>query len=148
MIRKMIGFKREDAESMDDFMERSNGCIKNLIQMSGVMPWDLHSHHEVFQRAGVLSRTGIYAPHRLTSLVFKYKDWALISSIADSNNGRQRHGRYLRTWRWERPLYKSFGLDWQSLAQEKDSWNARATEFVFWRSRNRWSHFLIFPAVY
>ena len=137
MIRKMLHFTRPEQESIDDFMHRSNRTISNLITRHGIKRFDLISHKYVFRWAGKLVQIKWEDPLRITSIVFGHKDWAWIRQIELLNSGRQLHGRILRTWRWERPLYKCFGDDWQATAAQQDLWRSREQEFLSWRAINR-----------
>ena len=111
MIRKMLRFTRKDAEPIGDFMQRTNRNISNLMLHHDVVLWDVMTHRAVFRSGGKLVQMQCSAPSRLTTIVFRYRDWAWIQIVAGQNNGRQLHGRILKTWRWERPLYKAFGDD-------------------------------------
>ncbi len=133
----MLFFKRGESESLDDFFQRTNGSIKRILRESGIRAWDETAHVEVHRWAGVLARLNFYDPARLTSRVFLYRDWNWIHSIAQRNRGRQLHGRILRTWRWERPLYAFYGTNWQSKALENEAWADDANRFLEFRLLHR-----------
>ena len=137
MIRKMLHFKRRDTEFLEDVLISSNHSINNLMRLHGVKSWDLMAHRSVFRWAGFLARLSVSAPERWTTRVFQHKDWAWIQVIARANNGRQLHGRYLRTWRWERPLYNYLGEKWQEQAIDLDNWKSMEEDFLKWRASNR-----------
>ena len=106
--------------------------------MHGFRTWDQLLHLEVHKWAGTLARLQYSNPCRMTSLVFSHKDCKWIHScIAQYNHGRQLHGRILRTWRWEQPLFSFFGLYWQTRAQDREAWSVDAPNFLSWRIRNR-----------
>ncbi len=135
-VRKMIGFTRSDTESLDEFMERSNGTIKRLLNQHSIDRWDFLAHRAIYTWAGWMARLALYDPARLTLAILNHQNWAYIKRIADANGGRQLHGRILRTWRWERPLHK-YREDWQSIALDADRWNALLVEMSNWRSVHR-----------
>ena len=135
-VRKMLSLSRETSESLADFMSRSNGIIRNLLNHHKVERWDLSSHRHVFSLAGWIARLRLHDPSRLTLHVLKYKDWSYLCQIAAENHGSQLHGRRLRIWRWERPLY-TYDPDWQALAQDQTRGHAMITDMVVWRSVHR-----------
>ena len=137
MFRKMLHFKRDDNESIDCFMERTNRTIKGLMATRGIEQWDHTAHRFVFQWEACLSRLTLADPARYTALIFAFKDWRWIGKIARQNNGRQLHCRYLRTWRWERPMYLIIGDNWQEVAQDKERWNNLVPSFVESRAIGR-----------
>ena len=137
MLRKMIGFKKLDTEDLENFMRRTNTTMNNLMAVHKVKTWDLLAHRAVFRWAGTVTRISISYPDRWTTTVFQHKDWRWIQTIARENNGRQLHCRKLKTWRWERPLYKYLGENWQDEAADLDNWKSMENDFLEWRSRNR-----------
>ena len=137
MIRKMLRYKRHEDEDLEHFMQRTNGSIRNIMRYHGVIPWDELLHRTCFRWAGQLCEISLRDPERLTTRIFKYKDWKYIKSIADDNHGRQLHGRCLRTWRWERQFYKFFGENWQSNYSDKLQWRSLESDFTQWRAWNR-----------
>ena len=130
-------FSRPEGESTDQFFERTNGSIKRILAMHNFRTWDEQAHLEVHRWAGFLARLTITDPVRFTSVVFAHKDWLWIQTIANNNAGRQLHGRYLKTWRWERPLYNFYGRGWQSRAQNKELWKADKNIVLQYRVLNR-----------
>ena len=118
MVRKMLRFKKAEEENIEDFMHRTNRTITNLMTNHRVKLFDALSHRAVFRWAGYLARTSFLFPSRWTTIVFKHKDWAWIQVVARENHGSQLHGRHLKTWRWERPLYRYFGEGWQTTQAE------------------------------
>ncbi len=80
-----------------------------------------------------------YEPNRETVQFLRYKNWEELQVFASQNGGRQHHGRYLRTWRWEKPLYKFFegNGNWEEAAQNLEAWEASVDEMVYWRNRHR-----------
>jgi hypothetical protein len=138
MVRKMMFFKKREEESLEDFFERTNGSIKRILSLHRFRTWDQTAHFEVHKWAGCLARIVLTDPHRYSYCVFAYKDWNWIqNTIARQNRGRQLHGRYLRTWRWERPLYNFYGQNWQDRALDKDLWSTDANSFIEYRLANR-----------
>jgi len=137
MLRKMIGFKMTEEETIAEFMSRTNTTMNNLMACHRVKTSDVLSHRAVFRWAGTLARISLSFPYRLTTRIFQHKDWTWIQTIAHENRGRQLHGRNLRTWRWERPLYKFFGENWQSQAADIEHWRSIEPDFLAWRSLNR-----------
>ena len=98
--------------------------------------FDVMAHRAVFRWAGKLVQIQGFDSDRLSSEVFCCKDWHWIQSIAIHHHGRPLHGRKLRTWRWEKPLYKCFGDNWQALAEHPAEWSAREADFLQWRRLN------------
>ena len=138
MVRKMIGPSRGDSESLEDFMIRTNSKIKHLLCHHDIDRWDYVSHRNVFKWGGWLARLSVHDPNRLTYRVFRHKDWNWIQlSVAAFNKGRQLHCRRLHTWRWERPIFKALGLDWHSLAADKEEWEAQLDSLASWRCLHR-----------
>ena len=74
---------------------------------------------------------GVY-PQVITWLNYDY-----LENLMERNNGRQVHGRILRTWRWERPFYKLVGDNWPSLARDVNQWDSMQTELIHKRSTCR-----------
>ena len=65
--------------------------------------------------------------------VLFFKNWHWIETVAEENKGSQLHGRRLRTWRWERPMYNHFrGQRWEEAAQDKQSWISQLDTMVQW----------------
>ena len=83
-----------------------------------------------------MARLIIYDPLRLTYTVLKHTDWEYIRRVALENRGRQLHGRCLRIWRWEKPLY-TYDEDWQITALDKDLWNSALNRMALWRMEHR-----------
>ncbi len=127
MIRKMMHFRKADTESLVPFMERSEKSITNIMQMHSVLSWDTLARRNVFKWAGWVARLQIHDPLRITLDILRHRNWNWICSIADENRGRQLHGRYLHTWRWEKLVYNFFdnnfpGQDWFTVAQDVNAW--------------------------
>ena len=134
MLRKMIGVRPRSDESKQDFMVRVNSRLKHLKVVHEIVPWDRVYHNSVFSWAGHLARMKQYCPDRETHKVLMHKCWAWIQKIAEDNAGSQLHGRRLRIWRWERPLYKFFSdSSWMAEAQDKSSWTSQLESMVEWR---------------
>ena len=66
MIRKMCHFKRRDAETLDDFMSRTNKFKNDVMYRNDVQTWDLLVRREVFKWAGWVARLKAFDPHRIT----------------------------------------------------------------------------------
>ena len=43
------------------------------------------------------------------------------------------HGRYPRTWRWERPLNSLLGSHWSDLAADTSAWRESLDDMACWR---------------
>jgi len=127
MVRKMCVFPKEVGEDVETYMRRTNAAITCLLAMHNVQPWDLVARQAVFRWAGWVARLRHFDPERLTLSILQHKNLQWLNTIASQNNGRQLHGRILRTWRWESPL-QSFieelhpGVHWVELAQDSDAW--------------------------
>ena len=137
MARRMMHFKFHTDDTIDSFMHRTESSISHAFDVHNVQLFDVLAHRAVFRWAGKVTQIQILNPTRLTSIVFGFKDWEWIQTIASQNNGRQLHGRRLRTWRWERPLYKCFGDNWKDLAQDPAEWASLESNFLSWRRINR-----------
>ncbi len=129
MIRKMMCFKKYDTEDLARFMQRTESMISNIIDRHNVISWDTLARRFIFRWAGWVARLEHHDPQRITLAVLRHKNWDWISLIASQNRGRQLHGRYLHTWRWEKLLYKfaeeNFpGQKWSDLALDASSWIA------------------------
>ena len=136
MIRKMLSPQRLEGENVPDFMRRSTTCINNIMCRHGAESRDCKYHRLQFTWAGHLARLVAYDADRLTYKTFSYKNWAWISKMSEQFNGRQQHCRKLRTWRWERPMYR-FDPDWQKIARDKQQWLKALNKMVLWRSTAR-----------
>ena len=136
MIRKMIGPRRQDGESLADFMHRSNASIKHLMSRHGVEHWDAHYHRLQFSWAGDVARMATLCPKRLTYAALKHRDISWIHKMAEQYRGNQQHCRKLHTWRWERCLFK-YSCSWQQDAQDKHKWQKSLDEMVQWRCTHR-----------
>ena len=128
MIRKMMRFKKEEAEDLDHFMRRTERSISNIIECHNVLSWDVLARRNIFKWAGWTARLFKYDPNRITLSVLEHKNLKWIMNIASQNRGRQLHGKYLHTWRWESLVYKYFeenypGTDWCEVAQSADDWH-------------------------
>ena len=134
MIRRMISFKLVETESAEEFMQRTNSYIKHLLVDNNIPQWDLVYHSEVFKWAGWMIRSN--TANDLARAVLFHKNWAWIQIVASQNYGRQCHGRMLRTWRWERPLYKFLGEEWWTYSMDKDNWFDLLESFLKWRHTN------------
>ena len=140
MMQKMIGLRVLASETRDEYVLRRASIVKVSFTRFSITSWDLVYHEHVFLWAGVVRRIGITDPERVTYHVLQYKNWACIQRIATAHRGRQLHGRRLRTWRWERPLYKFFdnrGISWEAAAADTDVWRACILQLVAWRSHTR-----------
>ena len=133
----MLKFSRPEGELTEDFMRRTNSSIKHLVTNHNVAGWDVLAHRAVHRWAGKLVQIEASDPTRITSVVFNHRDWAWIQTIAVQNGGRQLHGRYLKTWRWERPLYKYHGNEWRTIARDTELWADKEADFLTWRLINR-----------
>ena len=118
-------------------MERTNGTIKRLLLSMKADTWDILYHRSVFKWGAWLARINSFDPWRVTGHVFKHKDWRWIREVAAANHNNQLHGRRLRTWRWERPLYVCVGEDWPDRARDEEEWEEMLPERVSKRARTR-----------
>ena len=136
MLRKMVTIQRVTGESDADFMTRFNSKIKHLKCHHGVQDWDKRYYTLMFRWAGHVCRMTQYNKERLTHKVLQHRNWEAIQRIAQANSGNQLHGRKLKVWRWEAPLYKFFKEEpWQKAAQDKTSWNSQLEGMICWRCR-------------
>ena len=137
MLRKIMRFKKTEEEDIAAFMSRTNTTMNNLMACHRVKTWDALAHRAVFRWAGTIARISVFFLDRWTTTVFQHKDWSWIQAVARDNHGRQLHGRNLRTWRWERPLYKYLGENWQQQAADIENWQSMEDDFLIWRALNR-----------
>ena len=100
-----------------------------------IPPWDSVYHGELFKWAGWVMRSE--SSNDLAKAVMFHKNWTWIQIVASQNYGRQCHGRMLRTWRWERPLYNYLGDEWWTHALDRDHWLNLVEPFLKWRHLNR-----------
>ena len=119
-------------------MHRVNSRTKEIRQHHVVAQWDAWYHRSVFKWAGHVARMQQYDHRRLTYRVFKHRCWKWIQAVAASHRGSQLHGKRLRIWRWERPVYKFFGTCcWETAAQDKTEWESQLDKMMQWRGANR-----------
>ena len=138
LLQKMIVVQRGRDEPMDEFMERWRSRIKSVKEAYSFEDWDRRYHRSVFHWAGHVARMQQYDSQRVTYRVLQHKCWEKVRMIAAQNNGNQMHGRYFRTWRWERPLFKYFEeQSWMEVAQDKLYWLSLLDEMVTWRTTVR-----------
>jgi hypothetical protein len=136
MLQKMILVTRQEHESTPEFMRRLRTKINRLKELHAFEDWDRSYYRSFFKWAGHVARLAQYEPSRITSAVLRHWDWKRIEQVAQENCGDQCHGRRIRTWRWERPLYKYVsGSSWQDAAQDKLAWQTQLEEMVCWRCR-------------
>ena len=136
----MLSFKRNENQTMQEFMIRSNSILKDIRQKLGRTDWDEQLHKIYFKFAGHIARMGRYAADRATYRVFRHYDWREICRIAALNKGDQTHGRIFRPWRWERSLYCYFNKvpgRWESAAEDLESWNRLLDKMSIWRTHHR-----------
>ncbi len=141
MLRKMLGFKRDHTEDAGAYMQKAHHTVKQLKRKHGILDWDVEAYKNLFGWAGHVSRFREYDADRLTLRVLMYRDREWLSNVEAQNSGRQLHGRYLRTWRWEYPLAKFAGsknvFSWHLLAKDKRSWLASLNEMAEWYNAHR-----------
>ena len=138
MLQRMLGSRPCSEETKEEFMIRTNSKLKEIKQRHGVKGWDAVYHGSVFQWAGHVARIPQYDPSRLTHKVLHHRCWDEIQEIANRNGGNQMHGKRVRIWRWERPLYKYFGdASWERAAQDKIEWSSKLESMIFWRCKSR-----------
>lgn len=140
MIRKMLGLRAHDGETVADFCERYARSFKHVLHSHGERSWDATYHRLMFSWAGHVQRIGSYDPQRPTFQVLHNKDWQWIHLIASQNSGNQLHCRKLHTWRWERPLYKFFQDredSWEQIAANEAEWQQLLPDMVTWRCTHR-----------
>ncbi len=129
MIRKMLRFTKPDEEGIQDFMQRTNTTITNIMSIHRVVSWDIYARRTVFKWAGWLARLQFFDPERITLKVLLHRNLDWLQRIKDHNRGRELHCRYIKVWRWETLIWnfcrENFeGSMWQQLAEDPDSWNS------------------------
>ena len=103
-----------------------------------MLDWDQVYHRRQFMWAGKVARLAAKDPERLTYQVLVHRNWEWIKNVSVKNNGSQLHGRRLRIWRWERPLYKYHGeIPWELVAQNEEMWAQQLDKMVRWRTASR-----------
>ena len=137
MARNMLYFKFQTDEDMDSFTRRTEASISYNLRHHNVIPFDELVHRAVLRWAGKLVQIQLDSLERLTSFIFRHRDWAWIQTTASQNRGRQLHGRYLREWRWERPMYKCFGDSRKRLAQDASERASFEEQLIAWRNLHR-----------
>jgi hypothetical protein len=128
MVRRMIGFKKREGESIDEFMHRTEASITSLLRIHGCVSWDVYARRTVFKWAGWMARLSFFDPARITLKVLQHKDLEWLQAIKYENRGRELHGRYIKVWRWETMLFnftrENFpGEQWFQIAQDEERWN-------------------------
>ena len=128
MIWKMMNFKRDIQDDVETFMRRTNTSITHIIDRHRITSWDILARRNIFKWGGWVARLEQYDPKRITLAILLDKNREWINLIAQNNNGRQLHGRYLHIWRWEALIYKYFeanfpGENWRDVAQIPERWH-------------------------
>ena len=136
MIRKMLGVRRRETETLGDYMHRTAGTINHLMQKHKVERWDAHYHRLQFSWGGQVARMAARCPERLTYQVLKHKDISWIHKMSAQYGGNQQHCRKLHTWRWERCFMK-YSPTWQQDALDKSKWLSSLNDMVAWRCMHR-----------
>ena len=138
MLQKMVTLKRRAGEEADDYMHRLRHKILHLKVRHSFIAWDRRAYSIMFSWAGHVARIGRYDADRLTYRILQHKSWEWIQTVARTNGGNQLHGRRLKVWRWEAPMYKFFKkASWQEVAQNKESWNEQLEKMIDWKCRRR-----------
>jgi hypothetical protein len=138
MLQKMVRLSRRPGKETDDYMYRLRLKIKRLKDTHSFIDWDRRAYSSMFSWAGHVARIGQYDAGRITYRILQHKSWEWIQTVARANNGNQTHGRRLKVWRWEAPMYKFFKkVSWQEVAQNKESWNQQLESMIDWRCRRR-----------
>ena len=139
MLQRMLAQPRLEMENAASYMTRVMKKRNHVRDRNFIEYWSCTYHRSVYTSwAGHLARLRLYAPDRLTLKVLHFKDWDWICALADQCGGRQHHGRILRTWRWERTMYKLLKKEsWEAAALNRDDWNENLESFVEWRSKIR-----------
>ena len=138
MLQKMITLQKLPDEEAAVYMARLRRKIKHLKEMHSFRDGDHTAHLIMFKWAGHVARMAQYSCERLTYRVLQHKCWDWICKVAAPNKGSQLHGRRLKVWRWERPVYKFFKQHvWQEAAQNKESWYEQLENMTDWRGRQR-----------
>jgi hypothetical protein len=127
MVRRMLAFRRNQSEDVEEFMRRTNRTITNLLERHEVVLWDCLARQYVFRWAGWVARLRSFDPNRLTYHVLLHKNRRWINRIAEANHGRQLHCRCFHVWRWEKLLYSFSEANfpnesWLDMAQSADWW--------------------------
>ena len=141
ILRRMLGFKRDHRDDAGAYMQKANHGVKAMKHRHDIADWDLVAYRNLFGWAGHVSRIREYDENRVTLRVLMYRDREWLTNVEAQNSGRQLHGRYLRTWRWEYPLAKYAAskdrFSWHLLAQDKRSWLASLDEMAKWYDAHR-----------
>ena len=137
MLAKMLGAKPNNSDTPADFAIRVNRKLCHLKHVHNIIDWDRVYHRSVFSWAGHIARMPQYSHQRITYRVLTHKNWQSVQQVAAENRGNQGHERYLRIWRWERPLYSFFRgrlSSWEQTAQDKSVWDDLLEDMVQWRT--------------
>ncbi len=124
-----MSFRKQDSEHLEDFMKRTEKTISGCMQTHHILTWDVQARRNIFKWGGWRARLQQHDPNRMTLAVLLHKNWEWLRTIAEANGGRQLHGRYLKTWRWESLLYNYAaenmpGCRWFDIVQDPHRWNA------------------------
>ena len=125
-LRRILNFPRKQDENAGAYMERVRHVIKDLKQRYEFMDFPDIYHGMYFEWAGHLARIPQYDATRIATQVTYWKDMTSIKRF-EASAGNQGHRRVLRTWRWERPVFKFFKEKkkqiWQVAAQSRREWS-------------------------
>eukprot|EP00974_Lingulodinium_polyedra_P036050 3458595-Lingulodinium_polyedra.AAC.1 len=75
MQRIIVGCRRRDDETMEEFMVRSARTIAEWRERLGIMRWGMHYHTLVRRWAGHVARFEQTDPDRLTLRITAWKDY-------------------------------------------------------------------------
>ena len=133
MIRRMLKFKKQESETLEEFMVRTSSIIKRVKASHNVETWDVTALKRVRSWAGHVSRMSSYAPRRWAVIAMGHKDWEHLEKIKFFH-GNQQHGRCIHVWRFEQQFYRwQFPYDWRLLPTQKDLWDQSLESWLVWR---------------
>ena len=141
MMRKMLGARRGETETLDEYMVRTNATIRDLRLQCGVQTPDIMAMRHHFVWAGHVSRLSQESPSRITGQILRFRDRRWLNIVEAENNGNQLHGRRFRVWRWESPMVKYAKhkrlQSWHDLAADKRTWMADVVQMAQFLRDNR-----------
>ena len=115
MMRKMLGARRCESQSVGDYCRDVNSRIRQLLHQHKTLKWASQQLKLHFLWMGRLARFQITDPDRWTYRIFCYKDLRYVASL-QKRFGNQTHGRRFHAWRLEWDIHKFLGPEWRTLA--------------------------------
>ena len=125
MLRKIVGIRRAPEEDWVDWIKRATHKALDWALRAGVRDWNLWHYQRKWAWAGHVARSSTSTwLYRVST--WRDADWQACN--ADSGSLRLFRPSARRWMRWEDTL-RRFCTTWQQLAQDREAWAARSTDF-------------------